>query len=100
LFWRAVAANQKYGSPNAEDAAGLGLHMCLMSLRKHYNAIKPQKVAVAFEGKQNWRKDYTKSEECYPSGYTREIVFSTLTWPFSLMSSRISKRWFVNILIS
>jgi len=65
LFWRAVAANQKYGSPNAEDSAGLGLHMCLMSLRKHYNALKPQKIAVAFEGKQNWRKEYTKSDECY-----------------------------------
>lgn len=65
LFWRAVSAQQKYGAPNAADSAGLGLHMCLMSLRKHYNSIKPQKIAVAFEGKQNWRKEYTKSEQCY-----------------------------------
>lgn len=65
LFWRSVAANQRYGPANATDTAGLGLHMCLMSLRKHYNNIKPQKVAVVFEGKQNWRKEYTKSEECY-----------------------------------
>lgn len=65
LFWRAVSAQQKYGPANAADSAGLGLHMCLMSLRKHYNSIKPQKIAVAFEGKQNWRKEYTKSEQCY-----------------------------------
>lgn len=65
LFWRSVAANQRYGPANATDTAGLGLHMCLMSLRKHYNNIKPQKVAVVFEGKQNWRKEYTKSEQCY-----------------------------------
>ena len=24
-----------------------------------------EKIAVAFEGKQNWRKEYTKSDECY-----------------------------------
>lgn len=65
LFWRAVSAQQKYGPANAADSAGLGLHMSLMSLRKHYNSIKPQKIAVAFEGKQNWRKEYTKSEQCY-----------------------------------
>lgn len=65
LFWRSVSAQQKYGPANASDSAGLGLHMCLMSLRKHYNTIQPQKIAVAFEGKQNWRKDYTKSAECY-----------------------------------
>jgi hypothetical protein len=39
--------------------------MSLMSLRKHYNSIKPQKMAIVFEGKQNWRKAYTKSNECY-----------------------------------
>lgn len=65
LFWRAVSAQQKYAASNPSDAAGLGLHMCLMSLRKHYNTIRPDTIAVAFEGSQNWRKEYTKSEECY-----------------------------------
>lgn len=65
LFWRAVSAQQKYGPANAADSAGLGLHGCLMSLRKHYMNIKPQKVAVVFEGKANWRKEFTKSAECY-----------------------------------
>ncbi len=65
LFWRSVSAQQRYGPVDATESAGLGLHLCLMSLRKHYNMIKPQKLAIVFEGKQNWRKDYTASEECY-----------------------------------
>ncbi len=65
LFWRAVSAQQKYGPVGVSESAGLGLHCCLMSLRKHYNIIQPQKIAVAFEGKENWRKTYTKSKECY-----------------------------------
>lgn len=65
IFWRAVSAKNKYGPPgDVIDSAGLGLHCCLLSLKKHYNAIKPNKLAVVFEGKQNWRKAYTKSEEC------------------------------------
>ena len=65
LFWRSVSAQQRYGPADATESAGLGLHMCLMSLRKHYNSIKPQKLAIVFEGKQNWRKEYTRSDECY-----------------------------------
>ena len=65
LFWRAVSAQQKYGPPDAKDSAGLGLHMSLMSLKKYYNSVKPNKVAVVFEGKANWRKEFTRSAECY-----------------------------------
>lgn len=65
LFWRAVAAQQRYGPGDPETAAGLGLHMCLMSLRKHWNTIQPDKMAIAFEGRNNWRKAYTKSVDCY-----------------------------------
>ena len=65
LFWRTVSAQQKYGPANAGDSAGLGLHMSLMSLRKHWNNIQPDRLAIVFEGKQNWRKTYTKSPECY-----------------------------------
>ncbi len=65
LFWRSVSAQQRYGPADAGDSAGLGLHMSLMSLRKHWNYIQPDKLAVVFEGKENWRKAYTRSEECY-----------------------------------
>lgn len=65
LFWRSVSAQQRYGPADAGDSAGLGLHMSLMSLRKHWNNIQPDKLAIVFEGRENWRKAYTKSEECY-----------------------------------
>jgi hypothetical protein len=64
LFWRSVSAQKRYGPADAGDSAGLGLHMSLMSLRKHYNNIQPHKVAIVFEGKQNWRKEYTRSAQC------------------------------------
>lgn len=65
LFWRAVSAQQRYGPADAGDSAGLGLHMSLMSMRKHWNNIQPDKLAIVFEGKDNWRKAYTKSDDCY-----------------------------------
>lgn len=65
LFWRTVAAQKRYGPADAADSAGLGLHMSLMSLRKHWNNIQPDRLAIVFEGKENWRKAYTKSEQCY-----------------------------------
>lgn len=65
IFWRSVAAQKRYGPADAADSAGMGLHMCLMSLRKHYNLIRPDCVAVVFEGRQNWRKEHTRSERCY-----------------------------------
>jgi hypothetical protein len=65
LFWRSVSAQQRYGVHDAGDSAGLGMHMSLMSLRKHWMNIKPEKLSIVFEGKQNWRKEYTKSAECY-----------------------------------
>lgn len=66
LFFRAVKANMTtLSSLMAEDAVPYALYICLMSLRKHYNNIKPQELAVVFEGSKNWRKAYTASEECY-----------------------------------
>lgn len=65
LFYRSVSAQQRYGPADASDSAGLGLHMSLMSLRKHWNYIQPDKLAIVFEGKENWRKAYTRSDECY-----------------------------------
>jgi hypothetical protein len=66
LFWRSVSASQRYGVPvEGEDAAGMGLHLSLMSLKKHWNKIRPDSLAISFEGSRNWRKAYTQSEECY-----------------------------------
>lgn len=65
LLFRVAAAHGKYnnsGSP--EEKAGLAMHMALNSLNKYYKQIRPDQLAVTFEGGQNWRKDYTKSSDC------------------------------------
>jgi len=65
LFYRTVAAHSnKYGG-TIEDKAGLALHSCLIGMNKWYNSIKPDQVAVVFEGSQNWRKTYTSSSQCH-----------------------------------
>lgn len=66
LFFRGVAANKDVLKTMIPDeACAYALHVCLMSLRRHYNNIRPQELAIVFEGRNNWRKQYTKSEECY-----------------------------------
>jgi 5'-3' exonuclease, N-terminal resolvase-like domain len=66
LFFRGVAANKAaLTMMTDEEACGYALHICLMSLRKHYNNIRPQELAIVFEGRNNWRKQYTKSDDCY-----------------------------------
>lgn len=66
LFFRGVAANKAaMETMTSEESKGYALHICLMSLRRHYNNIKPQEMALAFEGGSNWRKKYTSSDECY-----------------------------------
>lgn len=65
ILFRVASAHTKYnnqGSP--EDQAGLALHMALNTLKSHYNKVKPDTVAITFEGRANWRKTYTQSDAC------------------------------------
>ena len=65
LLFRVAAAHGKYntsGSP--EEQAGLALHMALNSLNKYYKQFRPDQLALTFEGRNNWRKAYTRSSEC------------------------------------
>ena len=64
ILWRVAAAHNKYSSGSADDLAGLAMHSALLTLRSHYNKVRPDMVAVTFEGASNWRKTYTKSEGC------------------------------------
>lgn len=65
LLFRTASAHNKYAAPsNPEDQAGLAMHMALNALKSHYNKIKPDTMAVVFEGRENWRKAYTRSAEC------------------------------------
>ena len=65
ILFRVAAAHGKYGKPaSAEEQAGLAMHMALNSLNKFYKTFKPDQVAMTFEGRDNWRKSYTKSANC------------------------------------
>lgn len=65
ILFRVAAAHGKYGKPaSPEEQAGLAMHMALNTLNKFYKTFKPDQVAMVFEGRDNWRKSYTKSPEC------------------------------------
>lgn len=79
LLFRVAAANKHGFKPRNADAiarhgdvaedgpgsiAGLAMHISLNSLNKYYKQFKPTQIALTFEGGNNWRKDYTRSEEC------------------------------------
>lgn len=65
VLFRVAAAHGKYNnSGTAEERAGLAMHISLNTLNKYYKQFKPAQVAVTFEGTNNWRKPYTKSESC------------------------------------
>lgn len=65
LLFRVSSAHGKYhASGSAEDQAGLAMHMSLQTLKSFYRKVQPDQVALAFEGTDNWRKDYTKSDAC------------------------------------
>lgn len=64
ILFRVASATSKYNSGSVEDLAGLAMHTALNTLKSYYKKIRPDQVAVAFEGAKNWRKDYTKSTDC------------------------------------
>jgi 5'-3' exonuclease len=59
-----VASVQKHTNPNArgaspEDLVGLCMHISIQSIYRWYNKYRPDFVVFAFEGGNNWRKEYT-----------------------------------------
>lgn len=59
-----VAAMQKHGNPysqglTGDDLIGLCMHISLQSIFKWYKKYNPDFVVFAFEGGNNWRKQYT-----------------------------------------
>lgn len=60
-----VAAVQKqspYGAADTDpqDLVGLCMHISLQSIFKYYEKFRPDIIVFAFEGGDNWRKEYTK----------------------------------------
>jgi len=60
LLYRAFYANK---SEDDITIAGLAHHQALLTLNKYYKAHTPDKVVMCFDRK-NWRKEYTKSDDC------------------------------------
>jgi 5'-3' exonuclease len=56
-----VAAVNKDKIFNAEDLAGMCMHVAIMSANKLFKQFKPDKVVFAFEGGNNWRKKFTET---------------------------------------
>lgn len=49
---------------DVEETAGFAHHTALTTLNKYFKNFKPHKVIMAFD-RPSWRKDYTKSDQCY-----------------------------------
>lgn len=84
LLFRVAAAHGKYGPQGSpEEKAGLAMHMALQTLNKYYKKFQPDQVAMTFEGTNNWRKDYTKSEKCLSKkGYKANRIKDDSMIPF------------------
>ncbi len=68
ILFRVASAHGKHNtSANSADSAGLALHMALNTFRSYYNKIKPDQVALSFEGANNWRKAHTRGERPEPA---------------------------------
>jgi hypothetical protein len=83
MFWRVASANTKYNSGTTEELAGLAMHMALSKMLKYVKKYKPDRIAVIFEGSDNWRKEYTSSDKCLSKrGYKANRVKDPSMLPF------------------
>lgn len=64
ILFRVAAGNNNNTFEDPKVKAALGMHMALYKLRKYVKKYKPDRIVVTFEGRDNWRKAYTKSEQC------------------------------------
>lgn len=55
-----------YANKNEEDAVilGLAMHSAFLTINKYFRLFKPNKIVLCFD-RDNWRKEYTLSEQCY-----------------------------------
>ena len=76
-------SNVPEGVDDAQYQLGFCLHVALNSMLKYYRMVKPDQVAVVFEGRQNWRKSYTASDACvskvaYKGNRVRDASYDAL----------------------
>ena len=61
VLFRIYAAQSYKGG---ETSLGLSLHVTLNTIKSFYTKYQPNEIAVVFEGRENWRKEYTASDAC------------------------------------
>lgn len=61
LLYRTYYANK---SEDDTTIAGLAMHQGLLTLNKYFKKFTPRKKLVMVFDRKNWRKEYTKSDEC------------------------------------
>lgn len=55
--------NRNFGTDDA-TLSGLCMHILFQRVQKYFKQHDPDYIVFAFENKNNWRKAYTKSEDC------------------------------------
>lgn len=72
LLFRVAAVQQRSKNnynATTEEIIGLAMHMSLHSIYKWYDKLKPQFIVFAFDGENNWRKEYTANNS------SRNIIY-------------------------
>ena len=84
ILFRVSSAHTKHGIfSSPEEQAGLAMHSALTTLNSHFKRIRPDRVALSFEGSNNWRKTYTASDQCISKrGYKANRVKDASMLPF------------------
>lgn len=83
ILFRVAAAQNKYGGADPVDKAGLSMHVALNTLKSFYRKVQPDQIAMAFEGANNWRKEYTRSSACKSQrGYKANRIKDDTMVPF------------------
>lgn len=70
ILFRVASITEKRGEElggtffeSDEQKAAFALHSSLNSILKYYRKFRPNEIALAFEGRNNWRKSYTSDRK-------------------------------------
>lgn len=76
-----------------QTLAGLAHHKALTTLNKYFKAFRPDKIFMTFD-RPNWRKIYTKSEDCYTwrkyKGHRRQDMTQAQKEKYELFMEHLS----------
>lgn len=83
ILFRVASMNSNKYFETDEERAGLALHVAFQTINKYYRRFKPDRLIFAFEGPNNWRKQYTATDDCVSGhGYKANRVKDPSMEPF------------------